>query len=55
MELVEVGEMKVSFKSTGGGAMIDQLTYSRDADQFTISIKTAQGGFDIPLVRQSAH
>ena len=51
MELIEVGDKKVVFRNTGEGG-IEQLGYSLAGDQFTISIKTAQGAFDIPLTRQ---
>ena len=51
MELIEVGDKKVVFRNTGDGG-IQQLGYSLAGDQFTISIKTAQGAFDIPLTRQ---
>jgi hypothetical protein len=54
MELIEIGDHKVVFKNTGEVGL-QQLGYSRTGDQFTISIKTAQGEFDIPLTRQAAH
>ena len=54
MELIEIGDKKVVFKNTAA-AGLRQLGYSLTGDQFTISIKTAEGGFDIPLTRQSAH
>ena len=54
MELIEIGDHKVVFKNTGDVGL-QQLGYSRDGGQFTISIKTAQGAFDIPLTRQSPH
>jgi hypothetical protein len=51
MELVEAGDQRVVFRNAGDGA-IERLGYSLAGDQFTISIKTAQGAFDIPLTRQ---
>lgn len=54
MELIEIGDKKVVFKNTGDVGL-QQLGYSLDGDQFTISVQTAQGAFDIPLTRQSAH
>ncbi|HJN42853.1 MAG: hypothetical protein CL477_16000 [Acidobacteria bacterium] len=54
MELVEIGNKKVVFKNTGEVGL-QQLGYSLNGDQFTISVTTAQGAFDIPLTRQSAH
>ena len=54
MELMEVGDTKVVFKNTGEDGL-QQLGYSLAGDQFTISVKTDQGAFDIPLTRQSAH
>ena len=54
MELIEIGDKKVVFKNTGQVGM-QELGYSLNGDQFTISIKNAQGGFDIPLTRQSGH
>ena len=54
MELIEIGDKKVVFKNTGEVGL-QQLGYSLNGDQFTISVKTAQGAFDIPLTRQSAH
>jgi hypothetical protein len=54
MELIEIGEKKVVFKNTGTEGL-QQLGYSLNGDQFTISVKTAQGAFDIPLTRRSAH
>ena len=54
MELMEIGDHKVVFKNTGEVGL-QQLGYSLDGDQFTISIKTAQSAFEIPLTRQSAH
>ena len=54
MELIEIGNNKVVFKNTGEGG-IQQLGYGLSGDQFTISVTTAQGTFDIPLTRRSAH
>ena len=54
MELIEIGDKKVVFKNVGQEGM-EQLGYSLNGDQFTISIKNAQGGFDIPLTRQPGH
>ena len=54
MELIEIGDKKVVFKNTGEVGL-QQLGYSLNGDQFTISVQTAQGAFDIPLTRQSAH
>ena len=54
MELIEIGDKKVVFKNTGDVGM-QQLGYSLDGDQFTISVMTARGAIDIPLTRQSAH
>ena len=51
MELIEIGNKKVRFRNTGEGGL-QQLGYSLVGDQFTISVKTAQGEFDIPLTRQ---
>ncbi len=51
MELIEIGDKKVRFTNTGEGGL-QQLGYSLVGDQFTISVKTAQGEFDIPLTRQ---
>ena len=51
MELIEIGDHTVVFKNTGEGGL-QQLGYSRDGDQFTISIQTAQGAFDVPLTRR---
>ena len=50
MELIEIGDKKVVFK-----VGLQQLGYSLNGDQFTISVTTAQGAFDIPLTRRSAH
>jgi hypothetical protein len=49
MDLVSIAEGKVAFaaRETGG---IELLTYSKpDPETFVISIKTANGAFDIPL------
>lgn len=54
MELIEIGTKRVLFKNTGTVGL-QQLGYSLDGDQFTISVKTAQGGIDIPLTRQMTH
>jgi len=54
MELIEIGENRVVFKNTGDVGL-QQLAYTRDGDQFTISVTTAQGAFDIPLMRQSGY
>ena len=54
MELIEIGDKKVVFKNTGEVGL-QQLGYSLNGDQFTISVTTAQGAFDIPLTRRSAH
>ena len=54
MELIEIGDKKVVFRNIGEGGL-RQLGYSLMGNQFTISIKTAGGEFDIPLMRQSAH
>ena len=54
MRLVEIGDRKVVFEATSEGGM-QNLGYSLVGDQFTISVGTAQGSFDIPLTRQSAH
>jgi len=51
MELVEVGDQKVVFRGTGDGG-IERLGYSLAGDQFTISLKTAQGEINVPLTRQ---
>ena len=51
MELVEIGDKKVVFKNTGEVG-VQQLGYSLNGDQFTLSVKTAQGAFDIPLTRR---
>ena len=45
---------KVVFKHTGEVGL-QQLGYSLNGDQFTISIQTARGPLDILLTRQSAH
>ena len=52
MELMEIGDNKVVFRSTAEGG-IQQLGYSVVGDQFTISVTTAGGAFDIPLTRTS--
>ncbi|MGI9609332.1 MAG: DUF6265 family protein [Acidimicrobiia bacterium] len=54
MELIEIGDKRVVFKNTGEVGL-QQLGYSLTGDQFTISVKTADGGFDIPLTRQTGH
>jgi hypothetical protein len=54
MELIEIGDKTVRFKNIGEVGM-QELGYSLDGDQFTISIKTAGGAFDIPLTRRSVH
>ena len=54
MELIEIGNQKVVFKSVGGPG-IQQLGYSLSGNTFTISVGTARGEFDIPLTRQSPH
>ncbi len=54
MELIEIGNQKVVFKNVGEVGL-QQLGYSLSGDTFTISVTTAQGSFDIPLTRQSAH
>ena len=54
MKLIEIDDKKVVFKNTGEVGL-QQLGYSLTGDQFTISTKTAEGGFDIRLTRQSAH
>ncbi len=54
MELSEIGDHKVVFTNTGEVGM-RQLGYSLNGDQFTISVTTAQGEFDIPLTRTSPH
>ncbi len=54
MKLVEVGDKKVVFEATSEGGM-QKLGYSLTGDQFTISVGTAQGSFDIPLTRRPAH
>jgi hypothetical protein len=54
MELIEIADRKVVFKNTGREGL-QQLGYSLKGDQFTISVKTAQGAFDIPLTRRSGH
>ena len=51
MELIEIGDKKVVFKNTGEVG-VQQLGYSLNGDQFTLSVKTAQGAFDIPLTRR---
>ncbi len=51
MELIEIGDKKVAFKNTGEVGL-QQLGYSLNGDQFTLSVKTAQGAFDIPLTRR---
>ena len=50
MELIEIGDHKVVFKNIGADGL-QQLGYSLDGDQFTISLTTAQGSFDIPLTK----
>jgi hypothetical protein len=55
MDLTAIGENKVSFKNNGEVAGLDELSYSLAGDTFTISVKTGQGEFDIPLTRQSGH
>lgn len=52
MELMEIGDNRVVFRNAGEGG-IQQLGYSLAGDQFTISVKTAGGEFDIPLTRKS--
>lgn len=54
MELIEIGDKRVVFKNTGDDGL-QQLGYTLVGDEFTISVQTAQGGFDIPLTRQSGH
>jgi hypothetical protein len=54
MELMEIGDKKVVFKNSGSGGL-QQLAYSLAGDEFTISVQTAQGAFDIPLTRRAAH
>ena len=54
MELMEIGDKKVVFKNSGAGGL-EQLAYSLVGDEFTISVQTAQGAFDIPLTRRAAH
>lgn len=51
MQLVEIGDHRVAFEGTGDGGL-QELAYSLSGDQFTISVKTEQGTFDIPLTRQ---
>ena len=52
MDLVGIGDHRVTFKSRGEGG-IQQLGYSLSGDTFTISVSTARGEFDIPLTRRS--
>jgi len=54
MELLEIGDNRVVFENVSDGGL-QQLGYSLDGDQFTISVTTAQGAFDIPLTRRAAH
>ena len=55
MKLIESAENKVVFEDVSGGGL-KKLGYSREGDQFTISITTAQGAdFAIPLTAQSPH
>jgi hypothetical protein len=53
MDLIEIGNQKVVFKNRGEG--LPQLGYSRNGNQFTISIQTPRGPIDIPLTRWTAH
>jgi hypothetical protein len=55
MDLTAIGEKKVSFKNNGEVAGLEELSYSLVGDTFTISVKTGQGEFDIPLTRQPGH
>ena len=54
MELVEIGDRRVVFRDTGSDGL-QRLIYTLKGDQFTISVKNAQGERDIHLTRQSAH
>lgn len=55
MNLTAIGENSVSFKNNGEVAGLEELSYSLAGDTFTISVKTGQGEFDIPLTRHSGH
>ena len=49
MKLIDLGENTVAFQSETGGE-IAELRYTRDGDNFTISIVNAAGAaFDLPL------
>ena len=54
MKLIEISDNKVVFEDVSGGGL-KKLGYSREGNQFTISIETAGGSFDIPLMTQSPH
>ena len=54
LEPIEIGDQKVVFRNAGEGGL-QRLGYSLVGDRFTISVETAQGAFDIPLTRQTAH
>jgi hypothetical protein len=55
MKLKELSERKVLFEATSEGGM-KSLGYSRpEDDKFVISVETAQGQFDIPLMAVSPH
>ena len=49
----EAGSIAALVRSTADGAT--NMIYSRSGNDFTISIKTAGGAFDIPLTSQSPH
>ena len=50
MNLVELGDNTVAFKAETEGVEIAELRYTRDADNFTVSIVNAAGAaFDLPL------
>ncbi len=54
MKLIEISDHKVVFEDVSGGGL-KKLGYSREGNKFTISIETAGGSFDIPLMTQSPH
>ena len=54
MKLIELSDHKVVFEDVSGGGL-KKLGYSREGNQFTISIETAGGSFDIPLTAPSPH
>ena len=48
MKLVDLGENTVAFEAIGE-AEIAKLRYTRDGDNFTVSVEGPNGAFDLPL------